>query len=135
MNLLVTRLIKSQMLFLMEFKHNARDWLQKNLEVAPPNYGAILPPVLEKEGVDWQKRLFHEGWAGVHWPKEHGGLGLTPEHQSIWLEECARADVPPYVNMVGVVLAGQGVQIYGTDHQKNLHLQSKRSVHLQKPQG
>ncbi|MEC7116560.1 MAG: acyl-CoA dehydrogenase family protein, partial [Actinomycetota bacterium] len=81
------------MIPLMEFKHNARDWLQKNLEVAPPNYGAILPPVLEKEGVDWQKRLFHEGWAGIHWPKEHGGLGLTPEHQSIWLEECARADV------------------------------------------
>ena len=26
--------------------------------------------------------------------------------------------------MVGVILAGQGVQIYGTDHQKNLHLQS-----------
>ena len=112
------------MIPLMEFKHNARDWLQENLEVAPPNYGAILPPVLEKEGVDWQKRLFHEGWAGIHWPKEHGGLGLTPEHQSIWLEECARADVPPYVNMVGVILAGQGVQIYGTDHQKNLHLQS-----------
>ncbi len=51
------------MIPLMEFKHNARDWLQQNLEVAPPNYGAILPPALEKEGVDWQKRLFHEGWA------------------------------------------------------------------------
>ena len=38
------------MISLIEFKHNASDWLQKNLEVAPPNYGAILPPALEKEG-------------------------------------------------------------------------------------
>ena len=75
------------MIPLMEFKHNARDWLQKNLEVAPPNYGAILPPVLEKEGVGWQKRLFHEGWAGVHWPKAHGGLAERKEKKVIGNEE------------------------------------------------
>ena len=112
------------MVSVLEFQQNARKWLENNLNVAPPNYGAILPPTLEKEGVDWQKRLFDEGWAGIHWPEQYGGLGLSPEHQSIWLEECARADVPPYVNMVGCVLAGQGVQIFGTDQQKETHLNS-----------
>ena len=33
--------------------------------------------------------------------------------------------MPPYVNMVGCVLAGQGVQIFGTDQQKETHLNSK----------
>ncbi|HJM27541.1 MAG: acyl-CoA dehydrogenase family protein [Acidimicrobiales bacterium] len=112
------------MVSLEEFQSNAVDWLKANADNAPPNYGAILPPSLVTEGVEWQKKLFASGWAGIHWPIEYGGQGLTSQHQSIWLEECARIDVPPYVNMVGCVLAGQGVQIYGTDQQKSHHLQS-----------
>ena len=112
------------MISLEEFRTEAVSWLRENVENAPQNYGAILPPSLVMEGVEWQKRIYAAGWAGIHWPVEYGGQGLTSQHQSIWLEECARIDVPPYVNMVGCVLAGQGVQIYGTDEQKSQHLQS-----------
>ncbi len=109
---------------LEEFRIEASTWLKNNLSYAPPNYGAILPPTMVDQGVDWQEKLFEDGWAGIHWPTEYGGKGLTPDHQVIWLEECARADVPPYVNMVGCILAGQGVQIYGTSEQKDRHLRS-----------
>ena len=109
---------------LEEFRIEASTWLKDNLSYAPPNYGAILPPTMVDRGVDWQEKLFEDGWAGIHWPTEYGGKGLTPDHQAIWLEECARADVPPYVNMVGCILAGQGVQIYGTSEQKDRHLRS-----------
>lgn len=109
---------------LEEFRIEASTWLKDNLSYAPPNYGAILPPTMVDQGVDWQEKLFEDGWAGIHWPTEYGGKGLTPDHQAIWLEECARADVPPYVNMVGCILAGQGVQIYGTSEQKDRHLRS-----------
>ena len=109
---------------LEEFRSLSIEWLTKNAVHSPPNYGAILPPSLVTQGVNWQKRLFQEGWAGIHWPVEYGGKGLTVGHQAIWLEECARADVPPYVNMVGCILAGQGVQIYGTTEQKTMHLKS-----------
>ena len=109
---------------LEEFRIEASTWLKDNLSYAPPNYGAILPPTMVDQGVDWQEKLFEDGWAGIHWPTEYGGKGLTPDHQAIWLEECARADVPPYVNMVGSILAGQGVQIYGTSEQKDRHLRS-----------
>jgi len=104
------------------FKEAADKWVKANKDVAPPDYGAILPPGMVDQGIAWQKRLFAEGWAGVHWPTEHGGLGLTPEHQSVWLEVCALNEVPPFINMVGFVLAGQGTQIYGTDEQKAQHL-------------
>ena len=109
---------------LEEFRIEASTWLKDNQSCAPPNYGAILPPTMVDQGVDWQEKLFEDGWAGIHWPTEYGGKGLTPDHQAIWLEECARADVPPYVNMVGCILAGQGVQIYGTSEQKDRHLRS-----------
>ena len=112
------------MLSLEEFRIEASTWLKDNMSYAPPNYGAILPPTMVDQGVDWQEKLFEDGWAGIHWPTEYGGKGLTPDHQAIWLEECARADVPPYVNMVGCILAGQGVQIYGTSALKDRHLRS-----------
>lgn len=106
-----------------EFRSAAKSWVAANRDHAPRDYGAILPPGLVAEGVEWQKRLYGEGWAGVHWPMEHGGLGLTSEHQSAWLEVCAKAEVPPFINMVGFVLAGQGTQMYGTDEQKSEHLE------------
>ncbi len=104
------------------FRHQARTWLDANREHAPPDYGAILPARLRDEGVAWQKRLLADGWAGIHWPVEHGGRGLSAEHQSIWVEECARAEVPPFVNMVGYVLAGQALLRFGTAAQQAEHL-------------
>ena len=105
-----------------DFRLEAATWLEANRATAPPNYGAILPPDLVAAGVEWQKRLLDAGFAGIHWPAAHGGRGLTAEHEGVWLEECARANVPPFINMVGFVLAGQGIQRYGTDGQKAEHL-------------
>jgi alkylation response protein AidB-like acyl-CoA dehydrogenase len=107
---------------LADFRADAVEWLRANRADAPVNYGAILPPSMVDHGVAWQRHLFASGWAGIHWPTEHGGRGLTAEHQAIWLEETARANVAPFVNMVGVVLAGQGIQQYGTDEQRAEHL-------------
>ncbi|MEZ5374974.1 MAG: acyl-CoA dehydrogenase family protein [Acidimicrobiales bacterium] len=104
------------------FRNDARTWLADNAERAPRDYGAIMPPEMRDAGVAWQQHLFAEGWAGIHWPTEYGGRGLTPDHQSIWVEECANAEVPAFINMVGFVLAGQGIQRFGTDEQKERHL-------------
>ena len=105
-----------------DFRTSARQWLAANRHHAPRDYGAIMPPERRDEGVAWQRRLFADGWAGIHWPTEFGGRGLTPQHQSIWVEECARTDVPAFINMVGVVLAGQGIQHFGTPQQQAEHL-------------
>lgn len=110
------------MISLDDFRTEAVAWLTEHAADAPVNYGAILPPDLVEQGIEWQRLLFAQGWAGIHWPTESGGRGLTPEHQSIWLEETARLNVPPFINMVGVVLAGQGVQTYGTAEQQAEHL-------------
>ncbi len=110
------------MLELDEFRSAAAAWLQANSVGAPRDYGAICPPELIAHGIDWQRRLFAGGWAGIHWPVEHGGRGLTPQHQGVWLEQCALAGVPPFLNMVGLVLAGGSIMRFGTPEQQSRHL-------------
>ena len=104
------------------FRAAAIAFLVEHAQHAPRDYGAIMPPELRDAGVAWQQRLFAHGFAGLHWPKEFGGRGLSAAHQSIWIEECARADVPAFINMVGFVLAGQGIQRFGTPEQQTRHL-------------
>jgi alkylation response protein AidB-like acyl-CoA dehydrogenase len=106
------------------FRSSARQWLSANRRHAPRDYGAIMPPEQRDAGVAWQRRLHAEGWAGIHWPIEFGGRGLSPEHQSAWIEECARVEVPAFINMVGFVLAGQGLLRFGTPAQQERHLRA-----------
>ena len=62
------------------------------------------------------------GFAGLHWPVEHGGRGLSRAHTGVWLEECARAQVQPYLNLQGLVLAGEAILRSGTDEQRRRFL-------------
>jgi len=105
-----------------EFQAEAAAWLATHASGGPPDYGAICPPELIERGIEWQLELRDAGYAGIHWPTEYGGRGLTVEHNGVWLLECARAGVPPVLNMVGLVLAGGAIQRYGTDDQKQQHL-------------
>ena len=107
---------------LQDFAAEAAAWLAAHKDQAPPDYGAILPPGMVDEGVAWQKLLFADGWAGIDWPVEHGGRGLSADHRATWVRECALAGVPPFINMVGVVLAGGSTQLFGTPEQKAEHL-------------
>ncbi len=107
---------------LEQFRARAGAWLVENKDAAPRDYGAILPPELADDGRKWQARLFEAGLAGIHWPKEFGGQGLTPEHNAAWLTECALAQVPPFLNMVGCVLTGATLLAFGTPDQQATHL-------------
>ena len=107
---------------LAAFRADAAAWLARNAPHAPPDYGAIVPPELVDEARAWQRRLAHAGWAGIAWPEAVGGRGLSADHAAAWLEEAARAAVPPFLNMVGFVLMGGTVLAWGTDAQRQEHL-------------
>ena len=104
------------------FRASARAFLNDHAVDAPRDYGAILPNALFDDGVAWQKLLYEHGWAGLHWPVEFGGRGLTIEHTQAWLLEAATAGVPPFLNMVGMVLAGGAIMRFGTPEQQTRHL-------------
>ncbi len=104
------------------FRDQAAEWLEHEAPTAPPDWGAIMPPECRDQGMEWQQRLHAAGYAGIHWPVELGGRGLTLDHQQAWLELCADAGVPPFLNMVGLVLTGGALQHFGTDAQQRTHL-------------
>ncbi len=109
---------------LEEFRAVAAGWLGAHRAAAPRDYGAILPPELATEGRSWQRTLWEAGYAGIHWPAEVGGRGLTPEHQGAWITECALAGVPPFLNMVGNVLTAGALLSFGTPDQQAAELPS-----------
>jgi alkylation response protein AidB-like acyl-CoA dehydrogenase len=104
-----------------EFRAKARQWLSKSVPRTPrPPHGAKTAQFDR----DWQKKLHDHGWAGVAWPKQYGGLGLSGLQQVIWYEELARAQAPHHINMTYVALmhAGPTLIARGTEAQKAFHL-------------
>lgn len=106
-----------------EFRDEARTWLRENL---PP--GPRPPEGLEMREFDlaWQQTLHGGGWAGINWPTEYGGRGLSDIQQMIWYEEFARAEPPFTLNnsctFVGNNHGGPTVIVNGTEEQKSEHL-------------
>lgn len=89
---------------------------------ACPAYGAILPPAFHQDAMRWQRYCYESGWAGVHWSTDHGGMGLSKDHNVVWHEECAKAEIAPYLNLQGLVLAGEAIMRCGTPEQKKAFL-------------
>jgi alkylation response protein AidB-like acyl-CoA dehydrogenase len=49
-------------------------------------------------------------------------MGLSKRHNVIWHEECAKAEIAPYLNLQGLVLAGEAILRCGTPEQKEMFL-------------
>lgn len=104
-----------------EFRERARAWLSTSVpDTRRPAHGASAAQ-FDRE---WQRKLYEHGWAGVAWPKEYGGLGLSGLQQVIWYEELARARAPHYINTTYIALmhAGPTLIARGTEEQKAFHL-------------
>ncbi|HLN07001.1 MAG TPA: acyl-CoA dehydrogenase family protein [Acidimicrobiales bacterium] len=102
------------------FRERARQWLSENVPTERP---PAEPGAARAYELEWQ-RLQHEGgWAGVSWPEEHGGLGLSLMEQLIWYEEYALSGAPqPRCTFVGLRHAGPTLIAKGTEEQKTFHL-------------
>jgi len=71
---------------------------------------------------DFQRRLAADGLAAVHWPQEYGGRGATLTESAIFWEELGRSGAPLPANVLGLLLAGPTIMIWGTPEQKERHL-------------
>lgn len=102
------------------FRAECRDWLQDNVPKGP------RPPdglALRDYDLAWQRTQYEGGWAGVSWPEEYGGRGLSVLEQLIWHEEYARAGAPPSASMfVALSHAGPTLIVQGSEAQKSRHL-------------
>lgn len=107
------------------FSRQAGEFIDRSLTegLTCPAYGAILPPKLYDQAMAWQRHCFDNGFAGVHWPSEYGGRGLSTGHYVAWSVACAERNVAPYANFQGFVLAGAAILKFGTEEQKQRFLQ------------
>ncbi|MBI5103665.1 MAG: acyl-CoA dehydrogenase family protein [Solirubrobacterales bacterium] len=70
----------------------------------------------------WQRTMAADKWAGVHWPEEYGGRGATITESAIFFEELGRARRPLPANVLGIVMGGPTLMVWGTDEQKERFL-------------
>ena len=105
-----------------EFARDARAFLEDARDLAPSDWGPIMPPEQRDAGMAWQRRLHDAGFAAIHWPTDLGGRGLSREHTAAWTVACAEAGVPAVLNMVGLVLVAEALLAYGTPEQQAAHL-------------
>jgi alkylation response protein AidB-like acyl-CoA dehydrogenase len=118
----------SEMESIEDFRLRARAWIKDNLGPVQPwdlsqhceSDEEELQAVARDRAL--QRKLYDGGFAGICFPREYGGLGLTPEHNRAFNEELAgheypsRFSVPTFSPCLSVLLE------FGTPEQKARHI-------------
>ena len=74
---------------LERFRRDASHWLSVNMELKDG-----LPTPTDAEDRQLQAKLADAGYAGLPYPVEYGGRGLSPRHQEAFYEEAAPYRLP-----------------------------------------
>ncbi|MGH3440938.1 MAG: acyl-CoA dehydrogenase family protein [Nitriliruptorales bacterium] len=104
-----------------EVRAEAAAWLDETLPQLPNDTEGTHEERLANSRW-WQERLHDGGWAGITWPEEYGGRGLTIVYEAIFNEEAAKRDAPTPLNLLGTILAGPTILVHGTEEQKHRFL-------------
>jgi alkylation response protein AidB-like acyl-CoA dehydrogenase len=99
---------------LEDFRAEARAWIQANLE---PRASVDLSGRSEREALTpediataraLQRKLFDGGFAGISYPVEYGGRGLTALHERVFREESLAFETPNFGAVGGVTFGAIG---------------------------
>jgi alkylation response protein AidB-like acyl-CoA dehydrogenase len=104
-----------------QFREEIRTWLHENDPGEPPPLDTVE---MREWSSAWQRKLYDCGYAGIDWPKEYGGRGLSFLEQIIWFEEYVQAGLPVGHSCFVVALAHAGPTLIarGSDEQKAQYL-------------
>jgi alkylation response protein AidB-like acyl-CoA dehydrogenase len=106
-----------------DFRRRAREWFAGNMRRLED-----VPPMEARSEDHWQhlralqKRIWDGGFAGVCWPAEYGGLGLTQAHQRAFNEESLPYEMPTPLNVPTFGILAATLIEFGTHEQKARHL-------------
>ena len=103
----------------LAFRDEFRSWLAGN---PPPPDPGDEDATRNAWRTAWQHQLYEGGWAAPAWPAEYGGRGATLTQSAIYFEELGRARVPVPANVLGILLGGPTLMVWGTDEQKERYL-------------
>jgi alkylation response protein AidB-like acyl-CoA dehydrogenase len=110
---------------LHEYRLAARAWIAGHLtrfEGDDPDLVAERTPDSVAAARRIQATLYAAGYAGFTFPVEHGGQGLTPDHERVFLEEAKGFHVPTRQFGVSINVLGAALAAFGTPEQQAAHL-------------
>ncbi len=103
-----------------EFRDEVRTWLSEH---APRERRPRELRAAREFDLSWQHTQYESGWAGIAWPVEYGGRGLSLTQQLIWFEEYARTGLVAIDSrFVGLAHAGPTLIARATPEQQTQHL-------------
>lgn len=101
-----------------QFRAQVRDFFQLNY----PQELRYPPRRLRwSESKPWYMKLARQGWVAPNWPREHGGMGLSPRKLLIFIEEQERWGVARSPDM-GVLMVGPLLIQHGSEDQRRRFL-------------
>jgi len=106
-----------------DFRNRARAWLEQN---APRRGGADGSGEPGRADIAaqraFQARLYDAGLAGLTWPREYGGQGLTNAEQIAFSQEARDYALPVGAFVIGLGMPGPTILELGTEAQKRRYL-------------
>jgi alkylation response protein AidB-like acyl-CoA dehydrogenase len=107
-----------------EFRSRARSWLAANV---PPKTGAAdasaKPGAADVAAQQaFQAKLYDAGFAGITWPREYGGQGLSNAERIAFNEEARNFTLPVSAFTIGLGMPGPTILECGTEAQKKRYL-------------
>ena len=107
-----------------EFRIRARAWLEANAPRRASAGDADGEPgaagIAEQKA--FQAKLYDAGFAGITWPREYGGQGLTNAEQIAFSQEARDFALPTSAFIIGLGMPGPTILELGTEEQKQRYL-------------
>ena len=108
-----------------EFRVRARSWLAANMpKVDPANQSGLQRDSEEtwKRARQLQRRVYDGGFAGICFPREYGGLGLTYEYKKAFDAETVGYEIPIILNIPCFAICCATLLDMGSEEQKRTHI-------------
>jgi alkylation response protein AidB-like acyl-CoA dehydrogenase len=110
-----------------EFRRRARAWLAENMPRLDPVNAALLE---RDEEASWQRArelqntLYDGGFAGICFPREYGGLGLSYQYKKAFDAESLAYETPILLNVPSFAICCATILDMGSEEQKRTHIRA-----------
>jgi alkylation response protein AidB-like acyl-CoA dehydrogenase len=107
------------------YRRRARSWLAEHMPPLPEgvdNWQLTHEDEMAVRARGLQRLLFDGGYAGICYPVEYGGQGLTRAHQRAFTQESMGFQMPTTFNVPTLTILAPTILDFGTEEQKLRHI-------------
>jgi alkylation response protein AidB-like acyl-CoA dehydrogenase len=107
------------------YRRSARAWLEATMPRLPEgrdNWQLAQEDEMAVRARQLQRLLFDGGYAGICYPAEYGGQGLTRAHQRAFTRESMGYQMPTTFNVPTLTILAPTILDFGTEEQKSQHI-------------